>query len=273
MIRHISTPILMDQFRTQMALVEVPSNTVVIERYRESRESRERKKVQRWKNAIQQYNFVCEHIPGPDNIVADHYSRLNSLNTSTESIDSPKTSISATLASMTSDIPFVTELHAYRSTPEPSPGRAQAFLAAKRARLKPATSVIATPITLDRHEILKTVHNITSGHSGTERTLDRLRAKGHKWPGMRQDVITFVKQCPPCQMMRESRIKILVKPFHLSVFNPMERLNIDTIGPLPPDEEGNEHILVIIDVFSRFVEFVSMWVHKGVNRSRFAWSG
>jgi len=56
--------------------------------------------------------------------------------------------------------------------------------------------------------------------------------------------------------MRETRIKILVKPFHLSVFNPMERLNIDTIGPLPPDEEGNEHVLVIIDVFSRFVELV-----------------
>ena len=219
-------------------------------------------KVQRWKNAIQQYNFVCEHIPGPDNIVADHYSRLNSLNTrktvrfSDEGKDSPKTSISATLASMTSDIPYVTELHAYRSRSEPVLDRSQAFLAAKKARLKPTTSVIATPITLDHQDILKTVHNVTSGHAGTERTLDRLRAKGHKWPGMRQDVMTFVKQCPACQMMRESRIPILVKPFHLSVFNPMERLNIDTIGPLPPDEEGNEHILVIIDVFSRFIELV-----------------
>ena len=208
-------------------------------------------KVQRWKNAIQQYNFVCEHIPGADNIVADHYSRLNSLNTSNsadryseESIE-PKTSISATLASMTSDIPYVTELHAYKSV-----------LAAKRTRLNPSASVIPTSVTLEHQDILKTVHNFTSGHSGTERTLDRLHAKGYKWPGMRQDVMTFVKQCPACQMMRESRIPILVKPFHLSVFNPMERLNIDTIGPLPPDEEGNEHILVIIDVFSRFVELV-----------------
>ena len=209
-------------------------------------------KVQRWKNAIQQYNFVCEHIPGADNIVADHYSRLNSLNTSNsavrysdESIETPQTSISAILASMTSDKQYVTELHAYKT-----------ILAAKRTRLTPSGSTVPTSVTLDHQEILKTVHNFTSGHSGVERTLDRLRAKEHTWPGMRQDVATFVKQCPACQMMRDSRIPILVKPFHLSVFNPMERLNIDTIGPLPPDEEGNEHILVIIDVFSRFVELV-----------------
>ena len=34
----------------------------------------------------------------------------------------------------------------------------------------------------------------------------------------------------------------------------MDRLNIDTIGPLPPDESGNAYIIVIVDVFSRFVE-------------------
>jgi len=34
----------------------------------------------------------------------------------------------------------------------------------------------------------------------------------------------------------------------------MQRLNIDTIGPLPPDEAGNRYIIVIIDTFSRWVE-------------------
>ena len=36
-------------------------------------------KVQRWKLAVQQYNFDVEHIPGVDNIVADLYSRLNTI--------------------------------------------------------------------------------------------------------------------------------------------------------------------------------------------------
>ena len=33
----------------------------------------------------------------------------------------------------------------------------------------------------------------------------------------------------------------------------MERLNIDTIGPLPEDNRGNKYILVILDGFTRFV--------------------
>ena len=36
----------------------------------------------------------------------------------------------------------------------------------------------------------------------------------------------------------------------------MDRINIDSIGPFPPDEDGNKYIMVFIDVFSRFVELV-----------------
>jgi transposase InsO family protein len=33
----------------------------------------------------------------------------------------------------------------------------------------------------------------------------------------------------------------------------MQRLNIDTIGPLSLDEEGHKYIVVIIDTFTRYV--------------------
>jgi len=38
----------------------------------------------------------------------------------------------------------------------------------------------------------------------------------------------------------------------------MDRLSTDSIGPLPPDEFGNTYILVVIDVFSRFVELYAL---------------
>jgi hypothetical protein len=34
----------------------------------------------------------------------------------------------------------------------------------------------------------------------------------------------------------------------------MERLNIDSIGPLPAEENGNTYIIVIVDCFTRWVE-------------------
>ena len=38
----------------------------------------------------------------------------------------------------------------------------------------------------------------------------------------------------------------------------MQRLNIDTIGPLPEDTAGNTHILVIIDCFTRWLELYAI---------------
>ena len=37
-------------------------------------------------------------------------------------------------------------------------------------------------------------------------------------------------------------------------YNPFQCLHIDHIGPLPSDDKGNTHILVMIDAFSRWVE-------------------
>jgi hypothetical protein len=193
-------------------------------------------KVQRWKNAIQQFNFDVEHIPGPDNIVADLYSRLNKL----PETESPITPVSATLATLAAVVPDPPWLAAI-----------------KTARLEPPTSVISSDqpqLSQDKQELISQVHDHVRGHAGVDKTLQRLHDRQTKWPGMRQDITRFIRQCPACQFMKETGIPIAIKPFNLTVFNPMDRLNIDTIGPLPPDEEGNKHILVIIDVFSRFIE-------------------
>ena len=50
------------------------------------------------------------------------------------------------------------------------------------------------------------------------------------------------------------RIPIHTTPHTLSITEPMDRVNIDTIRPLPTDDEGNTHIIVIIDCFSRWIE-------------------
>jgi transposase InsO family protein len=101
-------------------------------------------------------------------------------------------------------------------------------------------------------------HESLHGHRGVNATLTLLKAivpPAEHWTGMRKDVRDFVKQCPCCQFMQSSKTLIATTaPYNVSVRAPMDRLNIDTIGPLPPDENGNAYIIVIVDVFSRFVE-------------------
>ena len=49
------------------------------------------------------------------------------------------------------------------------------------------------------------------------------------------------------------QIPIHAHKFTISAYSPWERVNIDTMGPFPVDEYGNEYIIVIIDCFSHFV--------------------
>ncbi len=58
--------------------------------------------------------------------------------------------------------------------------------------------------------------------------------------------------------MSQVRFSIKTHPFTTAAYDPMEVLNVDTIGPLQADEEGNCYILVIICCFSRWVELYAI---------------
>jgi hypothetical protein len=84
--------------------------------------------------------------------------------------------------------------------------------------------------------------------------MQKLIHKGHSWQNMRKHVKSFIKACPACQKMSYKSYIINAKPFTLARYEPMERINVDSIGPLPVDKWGNKYIITIIDCFTRFVE-------------------
>jgi hypothetical protein len=69
---------------------------------------------------------------------------------------------------------------------------------------------------------------------------------------IRRYVRKFIQQCPCCQKMSQIKVPIHTMPFTTASHYPMERLNIDTIGPLKEDERGNKYIIAIIDSFTRW---------------------
>jgi transposase InsO family protein len=103
---------------------------------------------------------------------------------------------------------------------------------------------------------IKACHNGRVGHGGVEATLRKLAKQGlNKQPHMRAYVRQFIKKCDCCQKLRDHKFKAITERFTLGGGNGlMLRIYIDTIGPFPKDEEGNEYIIVVIDCFSRFVE-------------------
>lgn len=92
------------------------------------------------------------------------------------------------------------------------------------------------------------------GHFGIKRTFHKLRQK-YWFPQMHQQIIDYVSSCDTCQRSKVSRQQ---RPPPLNPLpvqdEPMARIHIDILGPLPKTKQGHQYILLIIDSFSKWSE-------------------
>jgi hypothetical protein len=92
-----------------------------------------------------------------------------------------------------------------------------------------------------------------SGHQHHKRTLLRLTEK-YTWIGISTMVKLFCKTCLLCQKVNPSNKKPAgFMDSHRPNF-PWEIIALDLVGPLPLSHNGFQYVLVIVDVFSRWVE-------------------
>ena len=105
----------------------------------------------------------------------------------------------------------------------------------------------------DIREQIKLAHNAMVGHSGVQRTVLKLKRLGSSFPNMRDWVDKFIKQCPICQKEDCRTFPVGVTPFTSATYKAMQRIQVDSIGPLPASEEGYAFVFVMIDTFTRWV--------------------
>jgi transposase InsO family protein len=90
-----------------------------------------------------------------------------------------------------------------------------------------------------------------SGHFGSEAMFKALISNGHYWTDLRKDCIKEVNKCIPCQ-----KFNIGKHGFHplssIMADLPMDHVAID-LKEFPKSEKGNQYLLVVVDVFTRFV--------------------
>lgn len=104
-----------------------------------------------------------------------------------------------------------------------------------------------------RVDILHQSHDIpTSGHLGVYKTFHRL-AKQYFWPKMKHDVASYIRKCQTCIKTKpEQKAKAGEMGGHSQISAPWEVISLDLIGPLPRSTKGYQHILVVVDLFSKF---------------------
>ena len=111
----------------------------------------------------------------------------------------------------------------------------------------------------ERRRVMQDHHDSLFGeHRGMDKTYRRIRKRFY-WKGIKQKIHDFVKRCEICQMRKLTCVKInepMVIPDTLN--EPFAKIAIDTVGPLPITTSGNQHILTMQCLLSKFFIAVSM---------------
>jgi transposase InsO family protein/site-specific DNA-cytosine methylase len=106
-----------------------------------------------------------------------------------------------------------------------------------------------------RNQVLDALHGSPwAGHQGINRTLVRVRQHAW-WPGWTQAVKYWCTHCWPCQARkRYGKFSKLPTVWRELPPHAHHTIGIDFFGPLPTSKNGHVYILVIQDLYSRWVE-------------------
>eukprot|EP00118_Oscarella_pearsei_P024332 m.304090 g.304090 ORF g.304090 m.304090 type:complete len:700 (+) comp40844_c0_seq33:2686-4785(+) len=117
-----------------------------------------------------------------------------------------------------------------------------------------------------KSEVLKQMHD-GSGHLGIEKTREKVKEL-FWWPSYSSDVVKWVERCAPCEQKRKPVGKPRAPMQSIPVGRPMEMIGMDFVGPLPETEDGNKHLLVLSDYFTKWAEAFPLKDQKAVTTAR-----
>ncbi|KAK3106610.1 hypothetical protein FSP39_023509 [Pinctada imbricata] len=102
--------------------------------------------------------------------------------------------------------------------------------------------------------VIKHFHDIPSaGHLGAEKTQSRL-SRSFYWPNMTETISSYCKTCDKCSARNPPNKSRRAPLGQYLVGEPMERIAVDILGPLPVTAKGNRYVLVICDLFTKWTE-------------------
>ena len=105
----------------------------------------------------------------------------------------------------------------------------------------------------EKQAILKEMHNKPlGGHLGMNRTYERMKLFT-TWPGMKQELEEYIKQCETCQKNKITQNKTKM-PMKITTTPDVvwEKCALDIVGPLNQTTEGNKYVLTFQDELSKY---------------------
>ena len=197
-------------------------------------------RVRRQLSEISEYQCALEYIKGPDNIIADTFSRhvapLVHLGIDYAQIEKAQKNSPELeeIKQKSSALKWQTyNFGDYNIVCDISTNRPRPYL----------PKILRRPIFDITHSVSHPSANSTT----------RLITTRYIWEGMRKDIKGWVRECQKCQTFKVStHVESGIQPYEITT-NRFAHIHMDIVGPLPPSD-GYKYILTIIDRATRWTE-------------------
>ncbi len=118
---------------------------------------------------------------------------------------------------------------------------------------------IVVPVSWRKHVLELAHEHLWSGHLGITKTYGRV-LKHFFWPGMKSHVTQFCNTCSTCQLVGKPNQVVHPAPLQPipAVGEPFEHVLVDCVGPLPRTKAGNQFLLTVMCMSTRFPEAIPL---------------
>ena len=212
------------------------------------------------------YDFKVIHRKGTNNIVPDALSRMFEDGNATQIC-------SINIRAETSDAWY--KKRAHQIMRHPRRYNDWKIIDNRIYRLRPDTELNLIIDDLDawklvvpeekRNRILNDAHEEpTAAHSGVEKTYKRI-AQAYYWPGMYKEITQYVKSCEICQRCITDQQGQIGLMGTMEIDKPWKVIAADLMEELPRSKSGYEYLMIVEDLFSRYIVCISLRKKTGIN--------
>ncbi|MCO5575331.1 hypothetical protein L7F22_029131 [Adiantum nelumboides] len=208
----------------------------------------------RWIELLQEYDFDIKYRPGKDNVVTDGLSRKSFLN----AISIPNNPILDMIKEASLNDPEFKELIAriqnageakQTSRPAKEYSLQGDFLYYQQRLCVPKDPTLKKAVIFEAHDCP------ISAHPGYAKTLNAIR-RSYFWPGMKGDILRYVKQCLSCQRIKAERIKLpgQLKPLDIPQMK-WECISMNFVTGLPSVADYDS-VYVVLDMLTKVAHLI-----------------